>query len=228
MKLVWQKSKQTKTRTDLKGKWVASTKWNIVPQWDSNTQCLNYSLTLIQWAKFLRRTTSCLTSRLIDTCLLSLTVWIFCFIDEKQKLHVITEANVCIIYCLWQFLQSRPCFRLCTFIKYKCHFPNQRQKLYHISKAQPNTFLTGTLLKALKKGQCNHLSFVLLDLKPCLVIIRCLDLCGKYCGTTRDSKDSSVVEWKDSFRSYKSLLYLQLLNVEQSKKKILSFKTKNP
>ena len=35
----------------------------------------------------------------------------------------------------------------------------------------------------------------------------------------RDSKDSSVEEWKDSFRSYKSLLYLQLLNVEQSKKK---------
>ena len=25
-------------------------------------------------------------------------------------------------------------------MKYECHFPNQHQKLYHISKAQPNTF----------------------------------------------------------------------------------------
>ena len=25
-------------------------------------------------------------------------------------------------------------------MKYECHFPNQHQKLYHISKAQLNTF----------------------------------------------------------------------------------------
>ena len=25
-------------------------------------------------------------------------------------------------------------------MKYKCQFPNQHQKLYHILKAQPNTF----------------------------------------------------------------------------------------
>ena len=28
-------------------------------------------------------------------------------------------------------------------MKYKCHFSNQHQKLYHISKAQPNTFSYG-------------------------------------------------------------------------------------
>ena len=44
------------------------------------------------------------------------------------------------IYLLWEYLWSRLCLRLLTFMKYKCHFPYQHQKFFYISKAQPNTF----------------------------------------------------------------------------------------
>ena len=37
-------------------------------------------------------------------------------------------------------------------MKYECHFPNQHQKHYHISKAQPNTFLLSTLANALSNS----------------------------------------------------------------------------
>ena len=37
-------------------------------------------------------------------------------------------------------------------MKYKCHFPNQHQILYHISKAQPNTFSDGHLTFFLQNG----------------------------------------------------------------------------
>lgn len=30
-----------------------------------------------------------------------------------------------------------------TYMKYECQFPNHHQKLYHIPKAQPNTFSNG-------------------------------------------------------------------------------------
>ena len=37
-------------------------------------------------------------------------------------------------------------------MKYKCHFPNKHQILYHISKAQPNTFSDGHLIFFLQNG----------------------------------------------------------------------------
>ena len=65
----------------------------------------------------------------------------------NTKSLVETESNLCTFYCLWQFLSNDPCLSLLTFMKCKCHFPNQHQKLYHISKAQLNTFFNRNLFE---------------------------------------------------------------------------------
>ena len=43
------------------------------------------------------------------------------------------------------FFKATLDYRLLIWMKYECHFPNQHQKLYHIIKAQPNTFSNGHL-----------------------------------------------------------------------------------
>ena len=69
-----------------------------------------------------------------------LTLWFHC---RRTKSLIRIDANLRTFYLLWQFLQSRLCLCLLTFMKYKCHFQNQHQKLYHISKAQLSTFSYG-------------------------------------------------------------------------------------
>ena len=74
------------------------------------------------------------------------------FYLQRTKLFIRTETNFrtfCLRSSIINFFTVTRVNICLLFIKYKWHFPNQHQKLYHISKAQTNTFLTGTLMPLL-------------------------------------------------------------------------------
>ena len=72
------------------------------------------------------------------------------FVKTEANLHTKTDQKM--EQCLSMgfkpsmannFFKAILILRLLSFMKHKCHFPNPHQKLFQISKAQPNTFSYG-------------------------------------------------------------------------------------